>query len=282
MDELRAALELATDDELRDLTEILFRRKFNPLDYVNTPDPHTVQSLEREDWVASIEERFRFLAADGVTVLSGKTEKLSYRQILIQVCRYLKLPYRGSMSTTDLEAEIFLNLLARAWKQLPAAEKGALKVRLQRSLTNSQILPQLPLALQQDPMSLLVKGSSALAVTSVLRPILLQQIARQFALHFASYQAAQQAAALGGAVAANQFQHYAAAQLARRGMAVSAARYTAVRGFFAVLGPTLWVWFFADLGWRAISTNYGRIIPIIYALAQIRLTRTDCFEPAYS
>ncbi|WP_421655326.1 YaaW family protein [Leptothermofonsia sp. ETS-13] len=281
MDELRTALELATDDELRDLTEILFRRKFNPLDYVNTPDPIEVQSQEREDWIKAIEQRFRFLAADGVTVLSRRTGQLSYRQILIQVCRYLKLPYRSSMSTTDLEAEVFLNLLARAWKQLPASEQGALRVRLQRSLTHSQILPQLPSALQQDPLSLLVKGSSALAVTSVLRPILLQHIARQFAIQFASYQAAQQAIALGGTVAANQFQHYVALQMARRGMAVSAARYAMVRGFFAVLGPALWVWFFADLGWRAIATNYGRIIPIIYALAQIRMTRSECFEPAY-
>jgi uncharacterized protein YaaW (UPF0174 family) len=62
-------------------------------------------------------------------------------------------------------------------------------------------------------------------------------------------------------------------------MAISAARYTVVRSVFAVVGPALWAWFFADLGWRAISTNYGRIIPIIYALAQIRLTRAECFEP---
>jgi uncharacterized protein YaaW (UPF0174 family) len=281
VDELRAVLELATDDELCDLTEILFRRKFNPLDYVSTPDPIEVQSQNREDWLDAIEDRFRFLAADGVTVLSRKTNQVSYRQILIQVCRYLKLPYGSSFSTTDLEAEIFLNLLARAWKQLPPSEQGALNVQMKRSLTNTQILPQLPSALQQDPVSLLVKGSSALAVTSVLRPILLQQLARQFAIQFAAYEAAQQAVALGGTAAAAQFQNYVAAQIARRGMAVSAARYTAVRSFFAVLGPAMWAWFFADLSWRAISTNYGRIIPIIYALAQIRLTRAECFEPAY-
>lgn len=281
MDELRTALELATDDELRDLTEILFRRKFNPLDYVNTPDPIDVQSQDREVWIGNIEQRFRFLAADGVTVLSRKTDQLSYRQILIQVCRYLKLPYRGSMSTTDLESEIFLNLLARAWKQLPAPEQKQLRVRLQRSLTHSQILPQLPLSLQHDPLSLLVKGSSVLAVSSILRPLLLQHIARQFALHFATYQAAQHAVTLGGAMATTQLQHTVAQNLARRGMAVTAARYAAARSVFAVLGPALWMWFFADLGWRAIATNYGRIIPIIYALAQIRLTRSECFEPAY-
>jgi uncharacterized protein YaaW (UPF0174 family) len=280
VDELRTALELATEDELRDLTEILFRRKFNPLDYVaNTPDPIEVQSLDRQSWLDEIEYRFRFLAADGVTVLSRKTERVSYRQVLLQVCRYLKLTYQGSMSTTDLEAEIFLNLLARAWKQLPPSEQGKFKIGLQRSLTHSQLLPQLPLALQKDPMALLMKGSSALAVTSVLRPILLQQIARQFALHFATYQVAQQSVALGGAAAAAQVQNFAALQVARRGMAISAARYTVVRSVFAVVGPALWAWFFADLGWRAISTNYGRIIPIIYALAQIRLTRAECFEP---
>jgi uncharacterized protein YaaW (UPF0174 family) len=49
---------------------------------------------------------------------------------------------------------------------------------------------------------------------------------------------------------------------------------------FAVLGPVMWGWFFADLGWRAIATNYGRIIPTIFALAQIRLTRAECWEPA--
>lgn len=279
MDELRDALELATDEELQDLTEILFRRKFNPIDYVRTPDPIEVQSQDRDAWLDAIEERFRFLAADGITVLSRKTDRLSYRQVLIQVCRHLKLPYQGSISTTDLEAEVFLHLLSRAWKQLPVSEQRALKIRLQRSLTRSQILPQLPLALQQDPLSLLVKGSSALAVSSVLRPILLQQIARQFALHFATYQVAQQAVTLGGA-AATQFQNYLALQAAKRGMALSTARYTAVRGMFAVLGPAMWAWFFADLGWRAIATNYGRIIPIIYALAQIRLTRAACFEMA--
>ncbi len=280
VDELRAALELATEDELQDLTEILFRPKFNPIDYVSAPDPIVVQSQDRTVWLNSLEERFRFLAADGLTVLSRKTQHLTYRQILLQVCRHLKLPYQESMSTVDLEAEVFLSLLARAWKQLPVAERGALTIRLQRSLTNAQILPQLPLALQQDPLSLLAKGSSALAISSVLRPILLQQIARQFALHFATYQVAQQAVTAGGAVAAAQVQNYVVLQAARRGMALSAARLTAVRSIFAVVGPAMWAWFLADLGWRTIATNYGRIIPTIYALAQIRLTRADCFELA--
>lgn len=280
MDELRAALELATDEELQDLTEILFRPKFNPLDYVKTPHPIDVQSQDREAWLDTIEQRFRFLAADGMTVLQRRTEQVSYRQVLIQVCRYLRLPYQNSMSTTELEAEVFLSLLNRAWKQLPAAEQGALTLRVQRSLAQSSLAQQLPLELRQNPMSIVLKGGGALAISSVIQPLLLQHVARQFALHFASYQVAREALIQGGAVAANQFQNYVVLHMARRGMAVSAARYGAARTVFAFLGPALWTLFFADLGWRVIATNYGRVIPTIFALAQIRLTRTECFEPA--
>ena len=40
-----SALELATDEELQALTELLFRPKFNPLDYFNGLDPAAVQVL---------------------------------------------------------------------------------------------------------------------------------------------------------------------------------------------------------------------------------------------
>ncbi|HEY9752073.1 MAG TPA: hypothetical protein V6C46_03935 [Coleofasciculaceae cyanobacterium] len=276
MDELRIALELATDEELQDLTEILFRPKFNPLDYVNAPDPIEIQNQGRDAWIEAIERRFRFLAADGMTVLSRKTEDLSYRQVLIRVLRYLKLPYQTALSTIELESEIFLHLLRRACDQLPEAERSALTVRLQRSLTKSQLLPHLPLTVQKDPLQLFLKGGGVLTVNSVVQPLLLRHIAGQFALHFAAYQTARGAIATAGGAATNQFSQYVLMQTARRGMAMASARYAVVRGVFAVLGPSLWVWFFADLGWRSISTNYGRIIPIIFALAQIRLTRQDC------
>lgn len=278
MDELRAVLELATDEELQDLTEILFRRKFNPLDYVNTPDLIDIQSQDRDAWIDTLERRFRFLAADGVTVLQRRTEQITYRQVLLQVCRYLKLPYAGSMSTTDLEAEIFLHLLSRAWERMSIPERKALTARVQKSLSTLQLAEQLPLPIRQDPMSLVIKGGSALAVSSVIQPLVLQLIARQFAIHFATYQVAKEAIVRGGVATAVQFQNHVLMQSAGRSMAVSAARYGAVRSVFAFMGPMLWAWFFADLGWRSIATNYGRVIPTVFALAQIRLTRAECFE----
>ncbi|MGA9382554.1 MAG: hypothetical protein WBV73_27660 [Phormidium sp.] len=280
MDELRSALELATEEELQQLTAILFCRKFNPIDYIHTPDPVEVQSQDREAWLEMIENRFRFLAADGITVLRGRTQQVTYRQTLIQVCRYLKIRYSHKLSTTDLEAEIFLNLLKRAWKELPAGDQNEITKRVQVGLAESKFSQPLPLSVQKDPFGWLVKGGSALAVTSIVKPMLLQQIARQFAIHFATYQMAKQAIVQGGAVVATKVQGYMALQAAEKGMAMTAARYSAVRGIFSFIGPAMWAWFVADVGWRAISTNYARIIPTIFALAQIRLTRGECWELA--
>lgn len=280
MDELRTALELATEEELQQLTQILFSRRFNPLDYLQTPDPIEVQSQDWDSWLDSIEKRFRYLAADGVTVLRGRTQQVTYRQVLIRVCTYLKIPYSVQMSTTDLEAEVFLHLIGKAWKRLPAIERKSLTAKIQQSLAESRSPQPLPVQWQHDPINILLKGSSALAVNSILKPLLLKQIARQFAIHFARYQAAKMAAVRGGAVAAAQFQNHLALQTAQRGMALSAAGYGATRTILTFVGPVLWGWFLADLGWRTIATNYTRIIPTIFALAQIRLTRGECWELA--
>ncbi len=278
LDELRSGLELATPEELQQLTDILFSRRFNPLDYLHTPHPIDVKSRDRQAWIDALEQRFRFLAADGITVLRGKTGEFTYRQALIQVCRYLKICYSHRLSTTDLEAEVFLNLLGKAWTKLPKNDQEVLNHRVKSSLAQSNYA--IPLEILRDPISLLVKGGSALALSSVIKPILLQEMARRVAIQFAQYQIAREALLQGSVVGATQFQKYVAVQTAKRGMAVSAARYGAVRTMINVLGPILWTWFLADLGWRAIATNYVRIIPTIFALAQIRLIREECWEMA--
>jgi uncharacterized protein YaaW (UPF0174 family) len=276
VDELRTALELATDDELAGLTTVLFHRQLNPLDYLCAPDPIDVQSQDRTAWLNSLEQRFRFLAADGVTVIRGQSDQVSYRQVLLQVCRYLKIPYSQDFSTLDLESEIFLSLLQRTCKSMTAAERRQFNQQVQRSLSQTQFVNRLPASLRQNPMGVLLKGSSALALSTVVRPLLLQHLARQIAIHMATYHVAQQAIAKGGLAMAAQIQTRVALQTASRGVMLNTARYTAVRSVLAVLGPAMWAWFFADLGWRAIATNYGRIIPVVFTLAQIRLTRAEC------
>jgi uncharacterized protein YaaW (UPF0174 family) len=278
VNELRAVLELATEEELQQVTNILFCRKYNPIDYLQTPDPLDVQSQDWQGWLDSIEKRFRFLGADGVTVLRRQTERVSYRDILIQVCRYLKIPYSQQMTTIDIETEIFLNLLRKAWHKLPPTEQKSLKNRVITSLADSTNPEPLPLSLQHDPVKILLKGSSVVAVSSILKPWLLQKIAQQFALHFATYQVAKTTIINGGIATAAQLQSHLTLQMAKRGMVMTTARYTAVRSIFTFLGPVLWGCFLADLGWRAITTNYTRIIPVIFTLAQIRLTRSDDWQ----
>ncbi len=280
VDELRAVLELATEEELKQVTEILFSRSFNPLDYLYTPSPIEVQSQDWQKWLDAIERRFRFLAADGFTVLRRQTDKVRYRDVLIQVCRYLQIPYSQQMNTVDIEAEIFLHLLQKTWEKLPAKQQDSLKQKIVKSLTENPSPQPLPLSIQHDPLKILIRGGSVVVINSFLKNWLLGRIAQQFALHFATYQAAKNALLRGGIAAANQIQNYFTLQMAKRGMAMASARYTLTRSIFAFLGPALWVYFFADLGWRAIATNYTRIIPVIFTLAQIRLTRSPEFQIA--
>jgi uncharacterized protein YaaW (UPF0174 family) len=275
LDELRTALELATEEELQQITNILFCRRFNPLDYLRAPDAIAVQSQDWDSWLDSVEDRFRYLAADGVTVLKGQTEKVSYRQILVRVCHFLKVPYSQKMPTTEIEAEIYLHLVNKAWKRLPPSEQKSLSIQIQKALADSHTPQPLPVHLQHNPLDIVLKGSSVIAINSILKPILLKHIAGQFALHFVRYQGAKTALIQGGAIA-NQI----ALQTAKQGMTTAAARYGAVRTVLSLVGPALWGWFIADLGWKAIATDYGRIIPTIFALAQIRLTREDCWQPA--
>ncbi len=272
VDELRTGLELATQDELASLAEVLFRPKFNPFDYWCTPSPQRLRECDRTQRIQQIEARVRFLAADGLTVLKQDTQKLSYRQILLQIAYQLKLELSIHLSTLDLEAEIFLQLLEKTWQRLSPSEKRQIEQQLTNELAQAQQFQQLSPQLQQNPIALILKGSSAVAISSMVRPWLLQHIAKQFALHFARYQATQQS--LRGAISLGaKAQGRVALNLASRGMAINAARYGAVRSLFACLGPALWTWFIVDLGWRAIASNYTRVIPVVFTLAQIRLTR---------
>jgi uncharacterized protein YaaW (UPF0174 family) len=271
LDELRQALELATPEELQQLTVLLFERKLNPLDYL-VPEPIEIQSKSNELLLDTLESRFRYLASDGITVLKGKTQEFSYRDTLIKVCHFLKIPYSQKMSTTQIESEIFLELVSKSWKKLPKNEKYSLNVKIRRSLVSANAPEPIPAHLLDDPLSLVLKGSGAVALSSLLKPWLLRQVAQQLAIHIATYQAAQSAFISGGSLAA--------LQVAKRGVVLSAARFGAVRSVMAFAGPLLWSYFLADLGWRAISTNYSRVIPMIFTLAQIRLTRGEHWQIA--
>ncbi len=275
VDELRSGLELATDDELHAMAQLLFQPKFNPIDYLYTPQPVDISKHSRQTQITLLDQRFRYLAADGFTVLRHQTQRVSYRQTLLQVCRYLKMSCYEALPTDELESEIFLVLLEKTWQRLPRQQQHQLAAQLHSTIVNTEEFSQLPDTLQKNPLALLAKGGSAIALSTLIRPWLLQQIAQQFALYLARYQVAKQALVKGGLTAATQVQSKVAIKMASRGMLATSTRYGAMRGLFACLGPALWTWFLADLGWRAVATNYGRVIPVVFAIAQIRLTRSS-------
>ncbi len=275
MDELRAGLALATEEELQQITQILFHRRFNPVDYWQTPEPIYIQSQDLELWLDSLDKRFRYLAADGMTVLRGRTQEISYREILIKVCHYLKIPYSTRMIATDIEAEIFLHLVNKAWNKLPPQEQKSLQAQVGNSLAKAYPPEPLPVQLQHNPLKILIQGSGLVTISTILKSWLLKHIAQQFAIHFATYQATRTALIKGGTTAVAGLSNQLALQAAKKGMVTNAARYGAARGVFSLLGPIVWGYFVADLGWKAIATNYGRVIPIIFTVAQIRLIRGE-------
>ncbi|XP_058228617.1 uncharacterized protein LOC131336700 isoform X4 [Rhododendron vialii] len=114
--DLRSVLELATDSELYELEQILFGPSyFSPLlksiktqadvDYFMIEEDLD----ERDAFIATLESRFFFLAADARSTIRGW--RPSYRNVLLGVRAKLNILCSRKLSTEDLEAEIFLHLL---------------------------------------------------------------------------------------------------------------------------------------------------------------------------
>lgn len=264
MDDFVAALHLASDEELCQIAHILFQRGFNPFDHWTLPPVLEVQSLERGELIAKIVQRFQFLAADGMTVLRGKTNQLRYRDVLRRVFFYLQMRPQPTASTSQLESELYLHLWHRSIEKLPASERQEVQADLVRVIKTGGN-PQLA--------ALAAKGTGVLAFTTIVQPMVLHLLAKKVAWYFARYQVSREALKAGGMAIAQRLQAYVTAALAKRGMAIATAHYGLVRGIFAFMGPALWLLFLADLGWRGIATNYSRIIPVIFLVAQIRLLK---------
>lgn len=268
MNDFIEALHLATDEELCQIAQILFRRGFNPLDYLTLPTVIQVQSLDREELITKINARFLFLAADGITVLKGKAQNLAYRDVLKRVFWHLKMRWGNGETTPQLESELYLKLLEQSLAKLPYQERQQLDRDLVEAIQTTDIPGQ-----YSQIKGLIARGTGVLALTTMVQPMVLHLLARRVAWYFATYQVSREALKAGGAALSQRIQAYFGSVLAKRGIAVATARYGAVRGLFGVVSPLLWGIFLADLGWRGIATNYGRIIPVIFLVAQIRLLK---------
>ncbi|KAK9822234.1 hypothetical protein WJX81_003153 [Elliptochloris bilobata] len=287
--ELWAVLDLCSDDELEEVHGVLFG--VSPLSpvvksLVADNEPAAVALRGRAALMHRLEARFRFLAADSSAVLRG--HRPSYREALLYLRDHLSIKCPGGLATEDLETEIFLHLLQRNAAGVGDARTDASasaahsdgrplrRVRAQRSGWAGQLTA--PLALGgAELLPALAKLGGALTVGR-LRTATLRRLGSALLVQSARHEAALALLCRGGArgvVCA--LERRAAVQVAQHSVATAAARYGAARSALGLLGPLAWAWLGADLALRALGTDYCRVVRAVFALAQVRLLRTNGF-----
>lgn len=285
--DLRSVLELATDSELYELERILFGTSyFSPLlksittkaevDYfVIEEDPD-----ERDDFIAILESRFFFLAADARSTLRGW--RPSYRNVLLGVREKLNIPCSRKLSTEDLEAEIFLHLLQEysseesgtlpsSWESSKISNShGSLEVGLSQWKVQASSALRVGAA---ELRTIFLKGGGILALGNLYNLLVRKLLGRMF-VEAANYQIRNDIIRKGGQFVAINLESKVALLTAKQGVAGAAARYLGLRSMMSFLGPMLWGIFLADVVIQMLGTDYARILRAIYAFAQIRITRT--------
>lgn len=275
--ELRSVLELATDSELYELERILFGPSyFSPLlkSITNRADVDYAmigEDLEeREDFLAALESRFMYLAADARSVLRGW--RPSYRSVLLSVRKELNIPCSTKLSTEDLEAEIFLHLL----QDYSIEECGSSDVQDSLELGFDEQKVQAFAASKfgaRELRSLIFKGGSLITLAKIYQMIA-RRLSGKVLSEAANYQIRKEIIKKGGQLAAINLESRAALLVAKKGFAGAALRYLGLRSTMSLLGPMLWGTFLADMVIQMLGTDYARILQAIFAFAQIRIMRT--------
>lgn len=119
--DLQYVLELASDDELEELCDCLHEASvFSPLGktmYMMHERRYGDAVATRVEMEMYIESRFRFLAADVVSVITSSSKETeawpTYRDILLDMKKRLGVPCSSVLATADLESEIFLHVLSQ-------------------------------------------------------------------------------------------------------------------------------------------------------------------------
>ncbi|XP_039145473.1 uncharacterized protein LOC120282689 isoform X1 [Dioscorea cayenensis subsp. rotundata] len=285
--ELRSVLELATDEELFELESILYGPSyFSPLlkSITSRPDVDYIKGEEeierRDDFIAQLEARFLFLAADARHTLRGW--KPSYRNVLLGVRKKLGVPCSSKLSTQDLEVEIFLHLLQEyssqetgsssfSWEDVGFSDgDGSLETGLSRWKVHA--LASLRVG-AKELQQIILKGGGMLAFTKICQ-LFANKLSGKMLLEAANCEIKREIIRRGGQLAAINLESRAALLAARQGLARAASRYLGLRSMMMLVGPLLWGTLLADVVIQNLGTDYARILRAIYAFAQIRLTRT--------
>ncbi|PKI53457.1 hypothetical protein CRG98_026147 [Punica granatum] len=255
--ELRKVLELATDSEFY----------FSPLLKSITSGADVDYAVigedleEREDFLAALESRFLFLAADARSVLRGW--RPSYRNVLLSVRKKLNIPCSSKLSTEDLEAEIFLHLLY----DYSSEEFGSKSVWGSSKASDAE--SNLELGYDQQKIEALAASRVGSQELHSLIFKIAGKLSGKVCLEAANYQIKKEVLKKGGQLAAINLESRAALLAARQGLAGAASTYLGFRSMMSLLGPMMWGTLLADVVIQMLGTDYARIVRAIFAFAQI-------------
>eukprot|EP00250_Pteridium_aquilinum_P011134 c19856_g1_i1 orf=174-1211(+) len=251
--DLRTVLELASDAELHELSNILYGQSLlSPLLKSMTRGDGSHKKLEqelegRDALVDRLESRFLYLGADAKETLRGW--RPTYRDILLCVRAKLSVCCSTKLSTEDLEVEIFLHLLQQN-------TRGDLEFSLQ-SPWKHQLLGN---AEKVDPMTqysenwhvalklgggeflkVLLKGGSVFSILFFQNTVA-RKLGGRVLVQTARYQVAKEVLKKGGQAAASNLQARVAVLAARQGLAGAASCYATLQRTSMLFGP-LFVYF---------------------------------------
>ncbi|XP_061364111.1 uncharacterized protein LOC133307594 isoform X3 [Gastrolobium bilobum] len=226
----------------------------------------------RQQFIAALESRFFFLAADARSTLRGW--RPSYRNVLLQLRKKLNIPCSARLSTQDLELEIFLHLLHYNSTKDPGLLDGCTapdgRGSLQLGLSQWKVQSGVG---AEDFRSIILKGGGVFTLAKIYQ-LLVRKLSGKVLVEAANYQVKKELMKKGGQLAMINLESTAALLAAKQGFLGAASRYLGFRSMSTLLGPVLWGTFLADLVIQMLGTDYARILRTIYALAQIRVIRT--------
>uniref|UniRef100_A0A0R0K173 Uncharacterized protein n=1 Tax=Glycine max TaxID=3847 RepID=A0A0R0K173_SOYBN len=215
----------------------------------------------RQQFIAALESRFFFLAADARSTLRGW--RPSYRNILLQIRTKLNIP-----CSTQLEQES--GNYPALFDVVRTSSQG--QATLQHELSQWKVQSKVG---AQDIPSIVLKGGGVFTLSKIY----------QLKLPIARFK--KELVKKGGQLAMINLESTAALLAAKQhvshlmfdlflGFLGAASRYLGFRSFVTLLGPVLWGTFLADLVIQMLGTDYARILRTIYALAQARCSIVPC------
>lgn len=303
--DLQYVLELASDDELEELCDCLHEasvfspvgksmymmhdRRYGFCDEVST----------RLDMEMYIESRFRFLAADALSVFTSSKETRAwptYRDILLDIKKRLGVPCSSVLATADLESEIFLHVLSQHAEYVGYSHDTSTAASIALDCVDTQHQDDTPTSVPQrkkaplhqlktavkatllSPISIgykdvvpaVAKVATTLAMTRVQLDVLgrVARVVVQRAIH---HRAVVSHALQNGS---REFASRVAVETAKQRLIRAVTKYTALRQLFVCIGPLMWISTAWDLAKLSLGTDYARLTRTVFMMAQIRLVRT--------